>query len=120
MREPVALDKPARTLGWPKSPTLLFGMAAVFFLASGNILTKTGLLSVPLPILRGQITRIPAGNLRVLTVATFAWNLATSRGQTLGYAVTTAASVQRNGVGFKLQFVGPAESIQHIGRTKRL
>jgi hypothetical protein len=65
--DPVALDKPTRTLGWPKSPTLLFGIAAVFFVASGTVLTKTGLLSVPMPILRdGQIGRIPAGILWVL------------------------------------------------------
>ena len=72
MSDPIALDKPTRTLGWPKSPTLLFGIAAVFFVASGTILTKTGLLSVPMPILRdGQIGRIPAGNLWVLIAVSF-------------------------------------------------
>ena len=72
MSNPIALDKPARTVGWPKSPTLSFGIAAVFFVVSGTILTKTGLLSVRLPIMRdGQIGRIPAGNLWVLIAVPF-------------------------------------------------
>jgi len=59
-----AADAPARTIGWPRSPALLFGIAAGFFLFMGIIFINTGILNTKLPVVQnGEITHVLAGYL---------------------------------------------------------
>jgi hypothetical protein len=37
-----AVDKPAGTFGWPRSPATLFGIAAAFFVVAETILVLAG------------------------------------------------------------------------------
>jgi hypothetical protein len=64
MKLQAAADQPAGTMGWPRSPVRLFGVAAAFFVVVGTIFILTGILNTRSPVLEhGQITRIPAGYL---------------------------------------------------------
>jgi len=64
MKPQAGADKPAGTMGWPRSPARLFSIAAVFFVIMGIIFTKTSILNTQLPVLHdSQITRVPAGYL---------------------------------------------------------
>jgi hypothetical protein len=70
MRSPAVAEKPADKIAWPHSPTVLFGIAASFFVLMGAGFIRTGVLNPRLPILQhGQITQVTAGHL-VLVVAT--------------------------------------------------
>jgi len=58
------VDKPARTFGWPRSPAILFGIAAGFFVFMGIIFINTGLLATRLPVVQnGEVTHVLSGYL---------------------------------------------------------
>jgi hypothetical protein len=58
------VDKPSQTFGWPRSPAVLFGIAAGFFVFMGIIFINTGLLATKLPVVQnGEITHILSGYL---------------------------------------------------------
>jgi hypothetical protein len=64
VKSPAAVDAPARTMGWPRSPAMLFGIAAAFFVFMGIIFIKTPLLPTKLPVLQnGEVTHILFGYL---------------------------------------------------------
>ena len=68
-----AVDKPSGTIGWPRSPGRVFGIAAAFFVVMGTIFINTSVLNTRLPILRnGQMTQVPAGYLVLLVAVPFA------------------------------------------------
>jgi len=68
-----AADKLVGTIGWPRSPFRLFGIAAVFFVVMGTLFINLSLLKTQLPILRnGQITQVLAGYLVLLVAVPFA------------------------------------------------
>jgi hypothetical protein len=66
-------DKPARTFGWPRSPAVLFGIAAGFFVFMGIIFINTGILATELPVVQnGEVTHILSGYLWLLIALPFA------------------------------------------------
>jgi hypothetical protein len=73
MRPEAAADRPAATFGWPRSPAVLFGIAAAFFVVSDIVLVKTGLLAMHLPVVQdGQVTQVPIGSLWLMVAGPFA------------------------------------------------
>jgi hypothetical protein len=59
-----AVDTPTRTIGWPRSPAMLFGIAAACFVFMGIIFINTGLLPTKLPVVQnGEITHVLVGYL---------------------------------------------------------
>ncbi len=73
MTPPPAPDPCARTIGWPRSPVVVFGIAASFFVIMGTIFSSPAVFNSRLPVvLQGQITRVPAGYLVLLVAAPFA------------------------------------------------
>ncbi|HKF52837.1 MAG TPA: hypothetical protein VKB26_11035 [Candidatus Acidoferrales bacterium] len=63
----------SRKFGWPKSPAVLFGIAAAFFVVMGSVFVSTKLLGNRLPMMRhGQIVHLPAGDLVIWVAAPFA------------------------------------------------
>jgi hypothetical protein len=70
---PAGADQPARTIGWPRSPAILFGIAAAFFVFMGIIFINTSLLATKLPVVHdGEVTHILAGYLWLPIGAPFA------------------------------------------------
>ena len=64
--------KAARTLGWPSSPSVLFGIAAAFFVVLG-IVVRIKIFGNRLPFVwHGQTVPVPAGYLVLLVAGPFA------------------------------------------------
>ncbi len=73
MTLPSAVDKPATTFGWPRSPVKLFGITAAFFLLMGMIFMISGLFNAQMPVLQnGKVTRVSAGYLWLPVALPFA------------------------------------------------
>jgi len=73
MTSPSAVDKPAPTFGWPRSPVKLFGITAAFFLLMGMIFMISGLSNAQMPVLQnGKVTRVSAGYLWLPVALPFA------------------------------------------------
>jgi hypothetical protein len=73
MRAPALHGKSERNVDWPRSPGVLFGIAASFFAVMSIVVIGTGVLDNRLPILRhGHIAQIQAGYFVLLLAIPFA------------------------------------------------
>ena len=73
MKSPAVGGKFARATPWRRSPAVVFGTFALFFLALGAISHWFGVLDNRLPLMRhGQITLVPAGYMVLMVAVPFA------------------------------------------------
>ena len=73
MKPPAVDGKLARAIAWRRSPAVVFGTFALFFLALGAISHWFAVLDNRLPLMRhGQITLVPAGYMVLMVAVPFA------------------------------------------------